>query len=624
VEASQYSGSDLRYAEATAELNRQVDEGTSWSGNERNQVFLNLGTAGDAGSVPRFADISAVSGFDFPDDSRALAALDWDHDGDLDFVTTNRTAPRFRLFENTLPARPDSSLLVKLTGTRTNRDAIGSRLTLRLTRDGRPIELHRTLRAGEGFLSQSSKWIHFGLPPDSAIEELTVHWYGAPSETYQGLEPGGFLEIMQGKGVSRKLPVSPLPRPQKKRAGPEPSPLVHLRRPHPLPDLPYQTTDGKERTLSSAGTTPILLVLWASWCPDCRRELAHLTESAEIFRRAGFQVLALAVDVHDDPNALATANSLLLDIAFPFEVGIATPKTLELLHLVHGNLFLRPKQLPVPASLVLGPGARLSSLARGPVTVAELRPLLESPPSTWPDLAWSAGPGLWHHGPDPIPYSALAKEFLDRGWLAEAAHYLQTRHQDLLADGRIHAELLMAVGTRLLDNSQPEEGTALLKLAVESAPDLAAARNNLAVAHLRNGSPEQAAPHLKAALALDSSFVDARLNLVRYHLDTRDPASAQTLLDPLLAEGYHPKGMRLQARIHLLRNDSAALLRVFQTIANKEPTNATTWVNLAKLQQQLGQIEEAIQSYQTAASLHPDDANLGKIIDQLRLLLPEE
>ena len=32
----------------------------------------------------RFADISAVSGFDFIDDSRALAVGDWDGDGDLD------------------------------------------------------------------------------------------------------------------------------------------------------------------------------------------------------------------------------------------------------------------------------------------------------------------------------------------------------------------------------------------------------------------------------------------------------------------------------------------------------------------------------------------------------------
>ena len=114
VRASDYQGADKVFAEATAELNRQVDEGTSWSGNERNQVFLNLGDLHGENKVPRFADISAVAGFDLPDDSRALVSLDWDHDGDLDIITTNRTAPRLRIFENRHAKRTDSSLAIKL------------------------------------------------------------------------------------------------------------------------------------------------------------------------------------------------------------------------------------------------------------------------------------------------------------------------------------------------------------------------------------------------------------------------------------------------------------------------------------------------------------------------------
>ena len=87
VEASEYRGAAKAYVEATMELNRQVDAGTSWSGNERNNLFLNLGKEG---AVPDFADASALMGFDFPDDSRGLVSLDWDFDGDLDFITTNR------------------------------------------------------------------------------------------------------------------------------------------------------------------------------------------------------------------------------------------------------------------------------------------------------------------------------------------------------------------------------------------------------------------------------------------------------------------------------------------------------------------------------------------------------
>ena len=68
------------------QLNRQTDEGVSWSGNERNVVFLNLGCQPAPGSPPDFADVSALSGFDFPDDARALASIDWDFDGDVNLI----------------------------------------------------------------------------------------------------------------------------------------------------------------------------------------------------------------------------------------------------------------------------------------------------------------------------------------------------------------------------------------------------------------------------------------------------------------------------------------------------------------------------------------------------------
>ena len=60
-----------------------IDSGKAFSGNERNCVFLNTRDG-------RFADISAGSGLDFPDDGRAIAVTDWDQDGDLDLWISNR------------------------------------------------------------------------------------------------------------------------------------------------------------------------------------------------------------------------------------------------------------------------------------------------------------------------------------------------------------------------------------------------------------------------------------------------------------------------------------------------------------------------------------------------------
>ena len=139
-------------------LSAMIDSGRSFSGQEHNCVFLNTRDG-------RFANLSAGSGLDFPDDGRALAVCDWDQDGDLDLWISNRNAPRLRLLLNE-GNRNNHFLSLRLrgNGTSVNRDAIGARVELIPKAKG-PHRLVRSLRGGEGFLAQSSKWLHFGLMP---------------------------------------------------------------------------------------------------------------------------------------------------------------------------------------------------------------------------------------------------------------------------------------------------------------------------------------------------------------------------------------------------------------------------------------------------------------------------
>src|SRR5262245_66393159 len=99
-------------------------EGRSWSGRERNCFFLNTGGT-------RFANVSAVSGFDFPDDARAAALSDWDGDGDLDVWVSNRNAPRLRLLRNGATGSHYIALRLVGDGATTHRDAIGARVEVR-------------------------------------------------------------------------------------------------------------------------------------------------------------------------------------------------------------------------------------------------------------------------------------------------------------------------------------------------------------------------------------------------------------------------------------------------------------------------------------------------------------
>ena len=76
-----------------------MKKGRSWSGRERHCMYLHLGTD-EGGGLRRFANVSAISGMDYPEDGRSLCLVDWDQDGDLDFWISNRTAPQLRFLRN--------------------------------------------------------------------------------------------------------------------------------------------------------------------------------------------------------------------------------------------------------------------------------------------------------------------------------------------------------------------------------------------------------------------------------------------------------------------------------------------------------------------------------------------
>ena len=178
------------YRNAIDRWSRLVQAGGSHSGHERNRAFLNT-TEG------RFADVSAISGLDFADDARAVAPVDWDHDGDLDLWLSNRTGPQVRLLRNDA-ANGTSSIALRLVGRSVNRDAIGSRVELFTAGSATPRV--RLLSAGNGFLAQGSKWVHFGLGDATEIDRVIVHWPGGEPETFDELRPDHRYRLVQGAG----------------------------------------------------------------------------------------------------------------------------------------------------------------------------------------------------------------------------------------------------------------------------------------------------------------------------------------------------------------------------------------------------------------------------------------
>ena len=110
------------YEQGWSAINELIRSDASWNGRERNVFYANNhdGT---------FSEVSGTVGLDFPDDSRSFVLADLDHDGRLEVVLKNRSAPQLRILRNAMKDL-GHSVAFRLRGKKSNRDAIGAAVTV--------------------------------------------------------------------------------------------------------------------------------------------------------------------------------------------------------------------------------------------------------------------------------------------------------------------------------------------------------------------------------------------------------------------------------------------------------------------------------------------------------------
>ena len=102
----------------------------------------------------------------------AYTIVDFDRDGDLDFITNSINGPLWLLRNNT---RNANSIIFTLDDLLGNRDGIGTVFTIYY---GSETERHqmREIKAGGGYLSFDEPVAHFGLGTYEQIDRLKIRW----------------------------------------------------------------------------------------------------------------------------------------------------------------------------------------------------------------------------------------------------------------------------------------------------------------------------------------------------------------------------------------------------------------------------------------------------------------
>jgi hypothetical protein len=135
---------------------------------------------------------------------RGAAYLDFDNDGDLDIVMTTNNGPA-KLLRNDNGNQNDM-LRVKTIGTRSNRDGIGAKITVKTAKG---LRLFGMVKDGSSYLSQSELPLTFGLgkPDADKTVSLEIVWPSGKKESVTNIKPNQFITLEEGRGMISAQPI---------------------------------------------------------------------------------------------------------------------------------------------------------------------------------------------------------------------------------------------------------------------------------------------------------------------------------------------------------------------------------------------------------------------------------
>jgi hypothetical protein len=140
-----------------------------------------------------------------PQSRRGAAFGDINNDGNVDIVVLNVGEPPSLLLNRNDDA--NHRVLFKLEGVKSNKAAIGARVTVKA---GALAQLSE-VRGGSSYLSQNDLRLHFGLGKEVKMTEVNIRWPNGETEILRDVAGDFIYTIVEGKGIAQKVALPALP-----------------------------------------------------------------------------------------------------------------------------------------------------------------------------------------------------------------------------------------------------------------------------------------------------------------------------------------------------------------------------------------------------------------------------
>ena len=345
-------------------LNERLLSGASYSGHERNHVFLNQ-------SREDYVEVSGVSGLDHIGDSRAFAVLDYDRDGWQDVALVNANAPLFQLYRNQMGEREGTKggmVAVRFEGGNrssaasdqwSNRDGYGARVLLEIGER----TLLREHRAGEGLAAQNSATMLVGIGDAERAKRLEIRWPSGRSYDTTAVPAGTLVTAYEDPSASptgAPFVLTPYGVPAPHR------PLVASA------GIPASSIRAAQDVLPGDRGRLIMYTTVATWCVPCLEELPGLNLLRTTFSTEELEIFGVPYDGEEPPEVLQAWSDLY---APPYRI-LSELSIEQRSGVIDGALdALRVEGLP--AAVITDSEGEVLLVRWGPPSISEIRVLLE-------------------------------------------------------------------------------------------------------------------------------------------------------------------------------------------------------------------------------------------------------